>query len=107
MEPILKGVAASAGVAEGLVRIIESSKQADTFQENDILVAKQTEPSMVIMMNKAAGFVTDYGGMTGHAAIVARELGVPCVAGTGNATTILKDGMRIRIDGTKGEVYVL
>lgn len=104
---MLIGIGASAGIAEGRVRIVEEGREPPMFDEGDILVAKVTEPSMVVMMNKAGAFVTDYGGMTGHAAIVARELGVPCVVGTGNATEVLKDGMRIRVDGNEGVVRTL
>ena len=106
-DPILKGIAASQGVAEGTVRIVSDMHQADGFQEGDVLVAKVTEPSMVMMINKAAAIVTDFGGLTSHAAIVSRELGVPCVTATKTATQILRDGMKVRVDGTKGEVYAL
>lgn len=62
---------------------------------------------MVVMMNKASAIVTDLGGLTSHAAIVARELGVPCVTATKTATQTLTNGMKVRVDGTKGEVYRL
>src|SRR3989338_61794 len=106
-EPILTGLAASGGMAEGLVRVILDTHHHEDFKEGDILVAKVTEPSMVMMMNKAAAFVTDIGGITSHAAIVAREIGVPCVVGTKSATQLLRDGMKVHVDGTKGEVYLL
>jgi len=66
-----------------------------------------TEPSMVIMMNKAAAIVTDKGGLTSHPAIVSRELGIPCVVATKEAINTLKNGMRVRVDGTNGEIYLL
>ncbi|MDB5238390.1 MAG: phosphoenolpyruvate synthase [Candidatus Kaiserbacteria bacterium] len=62
---------------------------------------------MVAMMNKAAAIVTDVGGITSHAAIISRELGVPCVTATRSGTATLKDGMKVRVDGTKGEVYLI
>ncbi len=102
---ILKGIAASNGVVEGIVKVVSGVKDVSNFQEGDILVAEITEPSMVIMMNKAAAIVTDKGGLTSHPAIVSRELGIPCVVAAKTATEVLKDGMRIKVDGTKGEVY--
>ena len=62
---------------------------------------------MVIMMNRAAAIVTNHGGITSHPAIVSRELGIPCVVNTKAATTTLRDGMRVRVDGGKGEIYIL
>ena len=98
---ILKGIAASGGVAEGIVKIVSGVKDISTFKEGDILVAEITEPSMVIMMNKAAAIVTDKGGLTSHPAIVSRELGIPCVVATKTATKTLKGGIRVKEDGTK------
>ncbi len=106
-EAALKGVAASAGVAEGIVKIVSGAKDAPHFKEGFVLVAKMTEPAMVIMMNKAAAIVTDRGGLTSHPAIVSRELGIPCVVAAKTATQILKDGMRVKVDGAKGEIYIL
>ena len=105
--PILKGIAASGGTADGIVKVVSGVKDVPNFQEGYILVAEMTEPSMVVMMNKAAAIVTDKGGLTSHPAIVSRELGIPCVVATKEATKILKDGLRVRVDGTKGEVYLL
>ena len=104
---ILKGIAASAGSVEGIVKIVYGVKDAPKFKEGDILVAQATEPSMVIVMNKAAAIITDKGGLTCHAAIVSRELGIPCVVATKTATKILKDGIKIKVDGAKGMVYIL
>lgn len=104
---ILKGIAASAGVVEGLVKVVSSVKDITSFQEGDILVAEMTEPSMVIMINKAAAIVTDKGGLTSHPAIISRELGIPCVVATKTATHVLKDGMKVKVDGTKGAVYLI
>ena len=104
---ILKGIAASNGVVEGIVRVVKGVKDVSNFQKGDILVAEITEPSMVIMMNKAAAIVTDKGGLTSHPAIVSRELGIPCVVATKTATQVLKDGIKIKVDGAKGEVYLI
>jgi pyruvate,water dikinase len=103
----LKGTAASPGTAEGTVCVVNGAQDIPRFKDGDVLVAKVTEPSMVIMMNMAAAIVTDRGGLTTHAAIVSRELGVPCVVGTEKATTILKDGMKVRVDGKAGTVEVI
>ena len=70
----------------------------------EVLVASMTNPDWVPVLRKAAALVTDGGGMTCHAAIVTRELGVPCVVGTRKATTVLRDGERVTVDGTKGLV---
>ena len=104
---ILKGIPASNGIAQSAVRIVKGAKDTEKFREGDILVAKITEPSMVIMMNKAAAIVTDTGGLTSHPAIVSRELGIPCVVDTKKATQILKNGMKIKVNGNRGEIYLL
>ena len=104
---ILEGTPASTGIAEGLVRIVVDHRDTASFEEGSVLVAEMTEPPMVMMMNRAAAIVTNHGGITSHPAIVSRELGVPCVVGTKTATTTLKNGMRVRVDGTAGKVYLL
>jgi pyruvate,water dikinase len=107
MKLLLKGIAASVGVAEGTVKIVHGVKDTASFKEGQILVAEMTEPSMVMMMNKAAAIVTDRGGLTSHPAIVSRELGIPCVVAAKIATQTLKDGMRVRVDGSTGEVMLI
>ena len=102
---IANGLGASPGLATGKVIIYDTSMSLDAIKEGDILVTKMTMPDMVPAMSRAAGIVTDEGGMTCHAAIISRELGTPCVVGTGNATEILKDGMEVTVDGTTGTVY--
>lgn len=104
---ILRGFAASSGVAEGDVRVILDPRKISRFKEGEILVTRVTEPSMIVAMNKAAAFITDVGGITSHAAVIAREIGLPCVTNTKDATTILKNGTRVRVDGTKGRVFLL
>src|SRR2546427_3176866 len=73
--------------------------------KGDILVTKMTTPDYVPSMAKTAGIITDEGGMTSHAAIVSRELGVPCVVGTSDATKLLKEGMVVTVDGSSGNVF--
>lgn len=102
---ILKGIAASPGVTRGPVKLVSSADDIAIFNDGDILVTEITEPSMVMMMNKAAAIVTDVGGLTSHPAIVSRELGIPCVVATKTATTQLENGMQVEVDGTNGKVY--
>ncbi|MFH1325531.1 MAG: phosphoenolpyruvate synthase [archaeon] len=104
-EIILKGLAASPGIAAGKIRIVRRMEDLDKIKEGDVLVTKMTNPDMVVSMQKAAAIVTDEGGLTAHAAIVSREMGIPCVVGTGTATEKLKEGEIITVDGFRGEIY--
>ncbi len=104
-EMLLKGDGASPGIASGPVRIVHSPKEIGKVGIGEILVAPQTSPDFVPAMKRAAAIVTDSGGRTSHAAIVSRELGIPAVVGTGDATKKLKDGLVVTVDGLKGEVY--
>ena len=102
---LLQGLGAAPGVASGIVRIITSGRELDRVMQGDIMVTKMTMPDMVPGMKRAGAIVTDEGGMACHAAIVSRELGCPAVVGTKKATSVLKDGMEITVDGGKGMVY--
>ena len=102
---LVKGQGASPGVATGRVVVIRDVKDTGSVKAGDILVTKMTNPDMVPAMQKVAAIVTDEGGMTCHAAIVSRELGTPAVVGTRNATSILKPGQLITVDGEKGFIY--
>jgi len=103
-DELVHGLGASPGVVSGTVRIVTKLDQLDKVEEGDILVTEMTTPDMVPAMRRAAGIVTDEGGMTSHASIVSRELGVPAVVGTGSATKRLEDGQYVRIDGERGSV---
>lgn len=103
----LTGMAASPGVAEGIVRLFSSGDSTESFNEGDILVTVLTDPTMVQAMIRAAAIVTDAGGITSHPAIISREMGIPCVVNTKTATQVLQPGMRVRVDGANGVVYVL
>lgn len=105
MKMLLKGLGSSPGVGIGTVRLLASAKEIKNMQKGEILVTDMTTPDFVPAMKKAAAIVTNTGGMTSHAAIVSRELGIPCVVGTGNATSILKDGMEVTVDGMHGMIY--
>jgi len=104
-EVLLQGAAASLGSATGPVKIIHKHEQIDEVLEGDILVTEMTTPDFVPAMKRAKGIITDTGGRTCHAAIVSRELGIPCVVGTGTATAKLKTGQVVTVDGAKGVVY--
>jgi pyruvate,water dikinase len=102
---LVKGIAASPGIAVGIARIFFDPNQAiKEFKEGQILVTSATDPAWTVIMTKASAIVTNMGGVLCHAAIVSRELGIPCVVGTINATERIKDGMKIIVDGTRGEV---
>jgi len=104
---IFKSLGVSPGIAQGKVRVVSERSNFDEFKEGEVLVAKMTDPTMVIMMAKAAAIITDTGGLTCHAAIVSREMGIPCVVATKEATRVLKDGQQVVVDGSKGEVYLI
>ncbi len=104
--PILTGAGASPGIGTGPVKILKSPKEIAKVKNGDVLVAPMTSPDYVPAMKKAVAIITDEGGMTSHAAIVSRELGIPCVVGTKTATEVLKDEMVVTIDGGRGLVYV-
>ncbi len=101
---IVDGLGASPGIASGPARIVRKLDQLDKVGEGDIIVTEMTTPDMVPAMKRASGIVTDEGGMTSHAAIVSRELGVPAVVGCENGTEVLGDGQVVTIDGDKGTV---
>jgi pyruvate, water dikinase len=103
--PILTGLAASPGIASGKIKIIEDLEDLDKIKPGDILVTEMTNPDMVVAMQKSAAIVTNEGGLTAHAAIVSREMGIPCIVGTDEATTILKEGEIITVDGFHGKIY--
>jgi pyruvate,water dikinase len=102
---LLSGVAASPGIASGPVKIIHDASQIDQVKDGDILVTEMTTPDFVPAMKRTVAIVTDRGGRTAHAAIVSRELGIPCVVGADRATTILSDRQKVTVDGSHGKIY--
>lgn len=104
--PILTGAPASPGIGSGTVKVLKSPKEINKVKQGDVLVAEMTSPDYVPAMKKASAIVTDKGGQTSHAAIVSRELGIPCVVGTQEATKSLKDGTLVTVDGSRGLVYL-
>lgn len=101
---LVQGLPAVPGAASGTVRVLAEVRDGARLQDGEILVAQMTNPDWLPTMRRAAALVTDTGGMTCHAAIVARELGVPCIVGARTATRDLTDGMVVTVDGTHGRV---
>lgn len=104
---LVRGIAASAGVYEGTARVLSGPAELDRLQEGDVLVAPSTTEAFNLALPLVGAMVTDSGGLLSHAAIVAREYGMPSVVGTREATAIIPDGARVRVDGIAGEVTVL
>ena len=101
---LLRGLGAAPGAGSGQVRVVGSREDAARLLDGEILVTHMTSPDWVPLMRRAAAIVTDSGGMTCHAAIVSRELGIPCLVGTAKATTELHDGQEVTVDAGAGTV---
>ena len=104
-EVLTKGFAASPGVSSGVVKIVKSMEDLNKIKDGDILVTTMTNPDMVVSMKKASGIVTSEGGVTAHAAIVSREMGIPAIVGAEDALEVLKEGQKITVDGFNGKVF--
>lgn len=104
-EVLIKGLGASPGIASGEVKIINEISELDKVLDGDVMVTTMTTPDMVPAMRRASGIVTDEGGVTCHASIISRELGIPCVVGTGSATNNLEENSKVTVDGKKGLVF--
>ncbi|WP_405265698.1 phosphoenolpyruvate synthase [Methanobrevibacter sp.] len=102
---LVRGLGASPGMASGKVKIILDIDELDKIKDGDIMVTTMTTPDMVPAMRRASGIVTDEGGVTCHASIISRELGIPCVVGTGDATATLEENSGVTLDGKKGLVF--
>ncbi len=103
----IKGMSACPGVTRGTVTIVKKVSDLVKMKNNYILVAITTHPDYILAMQKAAAIVTDEGGITSHAAITSRELGIPCIVGTKIATRVLKDGDEIKVDAERGIITIL
>ena len=103
-KPLVHGLGASPGQASGAVRVLQATTEGSAMQHGEVLVTHMTSPDWVPIMRRAAAIVTDAGGMTSHAAIVARELGVPCIVGAHDATRVLATGTIVTVDGGGGTV---
>ncbi len=102
---LLKGLGAAPGIAAGKVRLVLRVEENTQLQPGEVLVSTMTTPDMVPAMARAGAIITDEGGMTCHAAIVSRELGIPCIVGTRTATKTLHEGQDVSVDGKMGTVY--
>ena len=102
---LVRGLGASPGMASGKVKIVLDIDELDKIKDGDIMVTTMTTPDMVPAMRRASGIVTDEGGVTCHASIISRELGIPCVVGTGDATITLEENTGVTLDGKKGLVF--
>lgn len=103
-EVLVRGLTASPGKASGAVRVLLGPELGDSLEKGEILVAPMTTPDWVPCLRRAGGIVTDSGGKTSHAAIVSRELGIPCIVGAGNATKVLETSTMVTLDATEGVV---
>ena len=103
----IKGSIAFLGIAKGIVKIVDSVADLPKVKDGDVLVTNMTTPNYLVAMKRAVAFVTDEGGITCHAAIVAREMKKPCIIGTKNATKVLKDGDLVEVDANNGIVKIL
>ncbi|MEM2137772.1 MAG: phosphoenolpyruvate synthase [Candidatus Anstonellaceae archaeon] len=102
---LARGLGSAPGIGKGKVVILSSPKEIGKVQKGDVLVTEMTTPDFVPAMKKASAIVTNSGGMTCHAAIVSREMGIPCIVGTKNGTTALKEGQFVTVDASRGIVY--
>jgi pyruvate,water dikinase len=107
VEGHIEGLGGSPGVVEGVARVVLTVEQFDQVRKGDIVVCQMTNPAWVTLFTKMAGLVTDAGGLTSHAAVLAREFSIPAVIGTSSATRTINDGDRIRVNGTTGFVDIL
>jgi pyruvate,water dikinase len=103
----IMGFPGSPGIVEGTVRVCRTVAEIGSLKEGEILVAPTTSPSWAPAFQKIKAAVTDVGGVMCHAAIVCREYGLPAVVGTGSATSILKTGQKVKVDGATGEISIL
>jgi pyruvate,water dikinase len=105
--PVLTGTPASAGSYTGPVRVIHEEAEFGQLRPGDVLVCPTTSPVWSILFASVGALVTDGGGLLSHPAIIAREHGIPAVVGTGNATSVLRTGVRVTVDGSGGAVRVM
>jgi len=103
---VLHGLGVSSGSYEGTARVIASAGELSRIQVGDVLVAPTTGPAFNLVLPRLGALVTDRGGLLSHAAIVAREFGIPAVVGCSDASEVVPDGARVRVDGAAGTVTV-
>jgi pyruvate,water dikinase len=106
-DAVIHGTPAGPGIFEGIVKVVVDPESQDTLDDGEVLVCKFVDPGWTALVSLAGALVTDIGSPASHGAIVARELGITCVVGTGNGTTALRSGDLVRVDGSTGEIAVL
>ncbi len=106
-QALLTGAAASPGRARGRARVVTDPNASVELGADDVLIARTTDPSWVVRFMAVAGMAIDVGGTLSHAAMIARELGIPCVIGTGNGTHAIPEGALVELDGSQGTVRIL
>ncbi len=104
---MVNGMSVNDGTYEGTARLVNAAADFGRIKQGDVLVTRNTSPYFNVVLPLLGAIVTDRGGQLSHAAIVAREYGIPGVVGTRDATSVIPDGARIRVDGSTGEVHVL
>lgn len=102
---IAQGRPASSGIVNGIIKVVTKIGELSKVKNGDIVVVKTSNPAWTIGMVNASGLISEMGGIISHAAIVAREMGIPCIVSVENATAIFKDGQKVKIDGNKGVIY--
>ena len=105
--PEVKGISASFGIIEGKIRYLKSAKENGKIKKGEVLLVSNTTPDFMPAIQKAKAIITNEGGITCHAAVISRELGIPCIVGTKIATKVLKDGDLVKVDANKGIVKVI
>ena len=105
MKLIARGLGASTGVATGRVRVLFSPDELNQLETGEVLVVQHSSPAWSIGMMRACAIISEFGGIISHAAIVAREMGIPCVVAVERATVLLTNGMLVQVDGETGTIH--
>lgn len=105
MKLIAQGLGASTGVVTGRVRVLSSPDELDQLETGEVLVVQHSSPAWSVGMIRACAIISEFGGIISHAAIVAREMGIPCVVAVERATLLLANGMLVRVDGETGTIH--
>src|SRR6266852_4807973 len=105
MKLIAQGLGASTGIVTGRVRVLSSPNELDQLGEGEVLVVQHSSPAWTVGMLRAGAIISEFGGIISHAAIVAREMGVPCVVAVEHATSVLVNGMLVQVDGETGTIH--
>lgn len=102
---LAKGIAANSGISEGIVKVVTKTEELPKVELGNILVVKTSNPAWTVGMLKSSALISETGGIISHVAIVAREMGIPCVVAVENATRLFKDGQKVRVNGNTGEIH--